>query len=97
LGRFWENFWFLIFRIDPRADFFSKGCEINIQQKFFPNAVQLEFNGQKIVVKVLLFELSFSSNEQKLVQKLFLFTLVLTNSRIVLLPRKLLDLEGKLT
>jgi hypothetical protein len=46
-------------------------CEIHIQQKFFPNAAQLVFNGQKIVVKVLLFELSFSSNEQKLVQKLF--------------------------
>jgi hypothetical protein len=50
-------------------------CEIHIQQKFFPNAVQLEFNGQKIVVKVLLFELSFSSNEQKLVQKLFFCSL----------------------
>jgi hypothetical protein len=46
-------------------------CEIHIQQKFFPNAAQLEFNGKKIVVKVLLFERSFSSNEQTLVQKLF--------------------------
>jgi hypothetical protein len=24
-------------------------CEIHIQQKFFPNAVQLEFNGQKLL------------------------------------------------
>jgi hypothetical protein len=54
---------------DQAKNIIRAQCKIHIQQKFFPNAVNLNLPGRNCG-QISLFELSFSSYERKLVQKL---------------------------